>query len=419
MTRRNVVIRRRIPGAIAEGFEPVLRDEVNAPLGHGPGASESAAARRRRLAPRVALALVVAAAALGAVTLPRIAGAGRGGEPFAVALIEAPPPAPAPAAAPATTAVAADNSRTDAVNGVKVVRNGGGGSDALIIDVPQALGIRLVAAPDPRLVEKSRYGLLPRIGADGSRPADVYARPFVASGRLKAEAPRVAILVGGVGLSPAGTAAAIRQLPAAVTLGFAPYGGDLERDAARAREAGHEIWLQAPMEPFGGSADNPGPHTLLAAASDAENVDALHWLMARFPGYVGVVNYLGGKFTADAHALSPVLAEIASRGLAYLDDGTSPRSVAGEAAGTLNLPAARADVVIDADPSPEAVEAALTRLEALARSQGGAIGVATGRPATIERIARWSAALEARGLALAPLSALMSRPPGPAARANP
>ena len=50
--------------------------------------------------------------------------------------------------------------------------------------------------------------------------------------------------------------------------------------------------------------------------------------MARFTGYIGVTNYLGGKFSADTRAFSPVLAEIATRGLVYLDDGSSPRSLA-------------------------------------------------------------------------------------------
>ena len=75
----------------------------------------------------------------------------------------------------------------------------------------------------------------------------------------------------------------------------------------------------------------------------------------------------------------PSSAEIAARGLVYLDDGSSPRSLARETASTLDLPSANADVVIDADPAPEAIEAALTRLEALARSRGGAIGVAAAR----------------------------------------
>jgi polysaccharide deacetylase 2 family uncharacterized protein YibQ len=400
-----------------------VRDEVNEPLGRTPLAP-SLAARLKRWARRLVVGLALVAAGLAFAAIVRNGG---GGEPFAVARIEAAPPA-APLASPAAASIAASvaapppsatGDQIEAASGVKVVRNGGGASNALIIDVPQTLGVRLVAAPDKRLIEKSRWGLLPRIGADGARPAEIYARPIVASAKLPPSAPRLAVMVGGLGINADGTANAIARLPAAVSLGFAPYGGDLEREAAQAREAGHEILLQAPMEPFTYPADNPGPHTLLASASASENLDSLHWLMARFVGYVGVVNYLGGKFTADAHVLSPALAEIAARGLVYLDDGSSPRSVAREAAASLDLPSGKADVVIDADPAPQAIDAALTRLEALARSHGGAIGVAAALPASVERIARWSAGLEARGVALAPVSAMMARGPSPAAQASP
>jgi len=48
--------------------------------------------------------------------------------------------------------------------------------------------------------------------------------------------------------------------------------------------------------------------------------------MSRFSGYAGVANFLGGKFTADERALTPVLREIAARGLFYVDDGTSARA---------------------------------------------------------------------------------------------
>ncbi len=369
------------------------------------------------------MGLAVAAVGVAAFAVVK-SGDRRGGEPFAIARIEeaalAPPPAAATAPAAALPSVATGD-QIEAASGVKVVRSGGGGStDALIIDVPQALGVHLAAAPDPRLVEKSRY-----------RPAASRRRGRrAARRRLRAADRRLGRACGPARrASPSSSAASAStpreprarspRLPGAVSLGFAPYGGDLERQAAEAREAGHEIWLQAPMEPFGYPADDPGPHTLVEAAPDGKNLESLRWLMSRFAGYVGVVNYLGGKFTADPHALSPVLAEIAARGLDYLDDGSSPRSVARQTAASLQLPSAQADVVIDADPAPEAVEAALTRLEALARSQGGAVGVAAARPASVERIVRWSAGLEARGVALAPVSAMMSRAPGPAAQASP
>src|SRR5208282_2780498 len=123
-----------------------------------------------------------------------------------------------------------------------------------------------------------------------------------------------------------GTEAAIAKLPGAVTLGFAPYGAGIEERAAEAREAGHETALQAPMEDFSDRTSDPEPHMLKTSASDADNLDSLRWLMSRFTGYVAVVNHLGGKFTADKQEITPVMREIAARGLGYLDDGASPRS---------------------------------------------------------------------------------------------
>jgi polysaccharide deacetylase 2 family uncharacterized protein YibQ len=403
------------------------RDELNEPLG-------LAAPRSRRPIPYGRLALAACAAlALGLGVFLAETDDRLGGEPYAVASIErhpfVPPPAPAPAPAQDSAANASaapgafassSASQVEMSSGVKVVRGGAAPPPgSLIIAVPEAIGLHLAPAPDKRLVDKSKYGLLPRIGADGTRPSEAYARPAMLSAKLKPGAPRVALMVGGLGLNQAGTLAALSALPGAVSLGFAPYGDNLERDVAQAREAGHEALLQLPMEPFDYPANNPGPHTLLNELSETDNLDNLHWLMTRFVGYVGVTNFLGAKFTADSAAFSPVLSDIATRGLLYLDDGSSPRSLARDKAAGLNLRAAFADVVIDANQSPAAIEAALLKLEALARANGSAIGVATALPVSIDHIGRWADSLEARGLALVPLSAAAARAPGPAAQANP
>jgi uncharacterized protein len=292
-------------------------------------------------------------------------------------------------------------------SGVKIIRPGGGATPgALIIDVAKALDDGLAAAPDPRLIEQTRYGPVPRIGADGARPAEIYARPAVSLPGL----PRIALLVGGMGLSSRATEAAIADLPGAVTLGFAPYGAGLARQTALAREAGHELVLEIPMEPFDFPRDNPGPHMLVAGAGKAGNSDNLTWLMSRFTGYAGVANFLGGKFTADEPALTPVLRAFATRGLFYVDDGTSARSLAMTLAPGQALAAARADIVLDSTGGPGAIDAALARLEAIARDKGLAIGVASALPDSIETIGRFARGLEARGIALVPLSATMPRP---------
>ncbi|HEY1454013.1 MAG TPA: divergent polysaccharide deacetylase family protein [Roseiarcus sp.] len=403
-----------------------MRDELNEPLGLASCATTAPPAGQWRAVTSAVVAAAALAATIGFVTLARRESQ-LGGEPFAVATVEV-APAPSGPAAPDVTASAhaaapppiAAAEQVEAASGVKVTRAGGGGPpNARIIDVERALAVRLNAAPDPRLIEKSRTGPLPRVGANGARPFEVYARPALFDPKLNAGAPRVALMVGGLGLSIEGAEAAIAKLPGAVTLGFAPSGVAIEQRAAEAREAGHETALQAPMEDFSYGTGDSGPHMLKTSASDADNIESLRWLMSRFTGYVAVANHLGGKFTADPKEISPILTEIAARGLGYLDDGASPRSVAPDVAATLALPWARADLVIDANPSPEAIEAALARLLDRARERGSAIGVASASPISVELLARWANGLEAKGVALVPLSALMSARPSPSAQSNP
>jgi uncharacterized protein len=341
-----------------------------------------------------------------------------GGEPYVIAMLEKAAPAqqsnepqkeasadPVQHASPAATPNTETAADVESQSGVKVVRPAGTNTPrAMIIDVPRTLGTHLAPAPDRRLIEKGRYGPLPRVGPDGARPADVYARPIVTAFG-KANGPRIVLVVGGMGLAQSATANAIDMLPPAVTLAFAPYGDDLAADAARAREAGHEIILQLPMEPIDYPRVNPGPHVLVTSRSAAENIDDLHWLMSRFSGYVGVANFLGGKFTAEDAAMTPILQEIATRGLFYFDDASAPRSVALARAADVKLTAVKADLVLDAVARPEAIDLALKKLEALAREKGMAIGTASGLPMSLERLERFAREAEARGLVLVPLSA--------------
>jgi polysaccharide deacetylase 2 family uncharacterized protein YibQ len=264
------------------------------------------------------------------------------------------------------------------------------------------------ASVDQRLAEPSRHGLIPKIAGDGARSSDVYAQPVPTSAR--GEAPRIAIIIGGLGIGSNGTYEALGKLPGGVTFGFVPYGTDLERWVSRARGEGHEVLLQVPMEPFDYPDNDPGPQTLLTTLTPAQNLDRLYWAMSRFQGYVGLANFMGARFTANEQAFAPLLREAAKRGLLYFDDGSSARSVAGQIAGANNLPFARADIVLDATPTPAAIEAALAKLEVIARERGSAIGVVSALPASITRISNWARGAEGRGILLVPVSTVAKGP---------
>ncbi len=262
-----------------------------------------------------------------------------------------------------------------------------------------------VAPLDQKFVEMTPHGPIPKIAADGTRPADAFARP-VQPLPNRPDAPRVALIVGGLGVSANLTADAITKLPGPVTLGFVPYGTGVVSLVAHARAVGHEILLQVPMEPFEYPNNDPGPQTLLTSLTAQQNIDRLHWLMSRFQGYVGLSNTMGARFTASEPSLAPILHETAKRGLIFVDDGSNPRSVAGRIAGANSLPFARAEVILDSVPTPVEIDRALGRLEMAARERGVAVGIASALPVSIDHIAKWAKAAASRGLLLVPISAV-------------
>ena len=267
-----------------------------------------------------------------------------------------------------------------------------------------ASAVKLAAAPARGLTEKTRYGLLPRVSG-GRTAAKIYSRPVDTdrAGQLRG---RIAIVIGGMGLSSQMTQKAINDLPAEITLAFAPYGSGLARWAKRARTQGHEIMLQMPMEPFNYPRANPGPNTLLTTSTTQENIDRLKSFMGLFTGYTGVINYMGAKFSSDVASLGPVLAEFKRRGVYYLDDGSIGRTKAMEIGEQFNLGVRRADVVIDGIAGAKNTQAALKRLEALAAKRGWAIGMGTALPTTLNEIVKWEETLGKNGLGLVPVTSL-------------
>ncbi|WP_339833420.1 divergent polysaccharide deacetylase family protein [uncultured Parvibaculum sp.] len=259
----------------------------------------------------------------------------------------------------------------------------------------------LPPVPDPALIEMTPDGPLPKIAADGRTPAQVYARP-VPPGTPAAR--RIALVVSGMGISESATAHAIETLPPEVTLSFAPYGPGMQNWIARARAAGHEVLLELPMEPFGYPQNDPGPYTLLTNLSAEENLSRLSWLMSRFTGYAGVMNYQGARFTASSAAVEETMRALSARGLLYVDNGASARSLAPQLAREAGMPAVQASRIVDPVQNPQVIATSLEVLEEIAAT-GVAIGVASGFPVTVDALAEWARTLEERNFVLVPVSA--------------
>lgn len=280
------------------------------------------------------------------------------------------------------------------------------GNGPLILDASRiGQDPRSAAFPNEDLIENTAFGKLPVIGADGLRPVEQYARPW--SG---ARGTRIAIVVGGLGLSQTGTQSAIRDLPGEITLAFAATGNSLPRWMQEARRDGHEILLQVPLEPFDDADGDPGGQMLRTGAGAKKNLDELHRAMGQITNYTGVMNYMGGRFLSDADAMEPVMRDIADRGLLFLDDGSSAQSLSGTIAGALEMPHAFADVQLDATLSRDAILRKLDELERIARRNGTAIGVASAFDDSVQAIAEWYEEASRRGIEIVAVSALADQP---------
>jgi uncharacterized protein len=416
-------------------------DDLSAPLG------QQVAKRRRRLP--VSVSQVIAAALalfLGAfVVWAVVADDPFGGEPMvavpidlhAATAMKKPASPPVPEAAPGgqgsaahdgpadSQAASAPPGRNNASAGTKTVTiidgKTGARQDVVIPEAGNGGGTTKASGPpsaaanasapsngeasDQKFVEITPRGPIPKIAADGTRPAEAFARP-VKPLPGKPDAPRVALIISGLGVSATATTQAIAKLPGAVTLAFMPYGSDVVAFVARARGEGHEVLLQVPMEPFGYPDNDSGPQTLLTSLTPEQNLERLHWLMSRFQGYVGLAGAMGARFTASEQSFAPVLRETAKRGLIFVDDGSNVRSVAGRIAGANNLAFAKADVVLDSVASPAEIDHALGRLEMAARERTIAVGISSALPMSIEHVAKWAKAAESRGLVLVPITAV-------------
>ncbi len=265
-----------------------------------------------------------------------------------------------------------------------------------------------IAEPDPALLE-AVPGLprvfLPKIAADGRKPMDVYAIGF---DRLLTM-PRVGLLVTGIGMGEAESLDAINRLPGAIALGISAYATDVTALLEAVRKAGHEYVLSVPMEPLGYPLNDPDNRlALMTSLSPAENLKRLRVLMGRASGYVGVTDAFGPMNGAGLLGLpeqrDPVLAELAQRGLLFVD--TTSRQ------GPARSWTRSIDIVLDEDGSDRTtLDSRLETLIRMATDNGAALGlVSVPRPVTIQRIAAWSRTLAARGVVLAPVTGLALPP---------
>jgi len=216
----------------------------------------------------------------------------------------------------------------------------------------------------------------------------------------------VAVVIDDVGIDRPRSKRAW-ELPGPLTMSFLPYAKDLRDQARAARARGHELLLHLPMEPTGRA--DPGPNALLVSLSDAEIKQRTAAALDSFDGYVGVNNHMGSRFTTFRPGMETVLRQFKGRGLMFLDSRTTAQSVGDQLAQEMGVPSIVRHVFLDDDESLESVRRKLAEAEAVARRQGFVVAIGHPHEATLQALGEWLPGLQAKGMALAPASAVLRK----------
>lgn len=244
-----------------------------------------------------------------------------------------------------------------------------------------------VLKPLPELADKNG---LPHVFKDknGTKtPFGSYRRSAPAA--LPPKTPVVAVLLSSTGLRDNTTQAAINTLSSDVSLSISPYAENVEKIVESARNAGHETFLDFPMQTGVFPSADPGPVGAVAGLPKRENLRRLHDVLAQKAAFIGVAGTIGESFSEQTSQLDDFTKELFERRLLYVGGSSAP---AGKTPNIL-IP----DVVLDGEFYRAAIRAKLEKARRIALKKGYALVRSSAPPIAILEIQKWMESFKPRG----------------------
>jgi polysaccharide deacetylase 2 family uncharacterized protein YibQ len=252
----------------------------------------------------------------------------------------------------------------------------------------------LPAAPFEGLYETVRGHTIPKKGANEATPFLAYKRPV-----SHIKNPVIALALHDFGLSEKRAAAALEHLPEDITFILSPYAANLDGWQKKARQKGHETWLEIPVQTNEtGTYKDTGAYTLLAQNNADRNIALAHELMGSTSGYAGIALFADDFLAAQPQSLISSLNEIFNRGLGVFDVNPAGNAI-------LQNIARRADAPYIKTTSAS-LGLTLNALEVAAKTNGYAVAYVPPFPKNIEALKNWVDTLGQKHIQLVPLSAV-------------
>ncbi len=176
--------------------------------------------------------------------------------------------------------------------------------------------------------------------------------------------------------------------------------------AEELRRRNFEVILHLPLEPHGEAASLE--KGTIMVDMPREEVNALLAKAIRsVPGSKGISNHMGSKATEDRAFMKNLFEELKKRGLYFLDNLVTNKSVCKEVAKNVGLNLAARSVFLDNESNESYIEKQLLLTAEEAARTGWALGVGHDRPNTIKVLARVLPRLEKAGFEFVYVSDLL------------
>ena len=264
-------------------------------------------------------------------------------------------------------------------------------------------GLPWLSTPAPATPSRSPAAPKPRdpLAARSALPAP----PPSQAPPAPVTAPRVAVIIDNLG-ARRDVFDPLRDIRRPLTVAILPGLPLSEWTAREAAQAGMEVILDLPMEPYRFPEVDPGPGALLMAMGPQELQAQVGAHLASVPGAVGVTNHMGSRMTEDRTRMRTVLEVLAGRRLFLVDGLASNLSVAYDEAKALGLRAGRRQIVVDHAAGEAGDRVRWDDVAWWAERRGEVIVIAHGHPLTAQLLREYVPRWEARGIRLVPVSQL-------------
>jgi len=276
-------------------------------------------------------------------------------------------------------------------------------------EVSETPSVESAAQPVPKRLSPPPTPPTAAVEPAESEPAPANPAVPTAPAVLLSVAPghaRLALVIDDLGRS-VGDVDRLMRLGVEWTAAVLPFESRTAEVVSALRAIDVEYLCHLPMQPVSA---NPGPGALRIDMSADELAAATRAALAAVPGAAGVNNHMGSVLSANRVAMVPILGELATSGLFFLDSRTSAASIGYGLALELGLPATQRQVFLDSDRSQAAIARQFGRWLELARGRGTAVAIGHPHADTFAVLEREIPRAIAAGYEFIPVSYLLDRP---------